>query len=349
MKTHVSFLLLVILTIGRPVMATNATHDNDNDDGPMSLFTHLQGQDVLNVTLTLNLTEVLDNRKTNDYFPATFSYTNVKGQALSWDIKLRNRGRYRRSKCDMPPLKLKFPKKLMKADGFSGHNDFKLVTHCLDSDKDGENVLREYLAYQLYAQLSPVNFRTQLVRITYINTQTGSTDTNYGILIEDSDEMAERMQSTICEECFNLDKDKFDRSNIQTSVLFQYMIGNTDYSVTMSRNLKILVPVNSNDSYRVAAYDFDFSGLVNTEYARPRNEIGQRSVRQRVYLGANWEKCDWTATMQHFQAQRTNIMDTIDGFEYLSKRDRRDIKSYINEFYEELDAGLVPQNTQIFR
>lgn len=347
MRTYVTFLLLVILTIAQPVTATAATPADD--DSPASLFAQMQHQDVLNVTLTLNLTEVLDNRRTNDYFPATFSYTDAQGLAVSWDIKLRNRGRYRRSKCDMPPLKLKFPKKVMKADGFSGHNDFKLVTHCLDSDKDGALVLREYLTYQLYAQLNPVNFRTQLVRITYVNTQTGSADTYYGILIEDSDEMAERMQATICEECYGLDKERFDRSNIQTNVLFQYMIGNTDYSVAMSRNMKILVPISSGGSYRVAPYDFDFSGLVNAEYARPRNEIGQRSVRQRIYLGANWEKCEWASTMQHFQAQRANIMDTIDNFDYLSKRDRRDIRSYINEFYEELDAGLVPQNTQIFR
>ena len=59
--------------------------------------------------------------------------------------------------------------------------------------------------------------------------------------------------------------------------LFEYMIGNLDWSVPVRHNIKLIVP--KEDSNAIAfpvPYDFDYSGLVKTDYAIPPPELELR-------------------------------------------------------------------------
>src|SRR5262249_49778717 len=66
--------------------------------------------------------------------------------------------------------------------------------------------------------------------------------------------------------------------------VFQYMIGNTDWSVTALHNVEIM-QLQSNGDYWPVIYDFDFSGAVNARYAIPDERLHIRNVRQRLYRG----------------------------------------------------------------
>lgn len=337
------FLLLILAT-----SAVSNTYDLPYDTGvdePSTLFEQMRTNQLLQVTMEMDLQTLIDNKKTNEFLPAKFSFLNHKGQMADWDIEVRVRGRFRRRTCEFPPLKLKFPKKEMKAEGFGKHNDFKLVTHCMEDKQGEETLLREYLAYQLYAKLTNVSFRTQLINITYRDSQTGAETSSYGILIEDSDELAERFNTKECDECFGLTADDFDRSNLQIHDLFQYMIGNTDWSLRMARNMKVLVPENEENPKMVAPYDFDFAGLVQAPYALLNPDLQQKDIRDRFYLGANWTAAEWVGTIELFKTKRPELMHTIDQFEFLNKKAKKDLKKYLESFYADLDEGFVPRNT----
>ncbi|MCB0633416.1 MAG: hypothetical protein KDD15_26955, partial [Lewinella sp.] len=176
---HLTLFILVSLTVSTGIWAMPA---KNTDDAPSTLFEYMDQPEILKVTLEMDIENLLDNKKTNDFFPATFSFQNSKGQLSNWDIEVRARGRFRRMSCEFPPLKLKFPKKEMKAEGFGKHNDVKLVTHCADNKEAEENLFREYLTYKMYAELTNVSFRVQLIDITYVDTQTGAETNTYGIL-----------------------------------------------------------------------------------------------------------------------------------------------------------------------
>lgn len=346
MKSFINTLIFTLVLTAFAAGNTSAApyYNNSGDDGPSTLFEHMQTTPLLQVTLEMDIESLIDNKKTNDFHPAKFSFRNSQGEMTDWDIEVRVRGRFRRMTCEFPPLKLKFPKKEMKAEGFGKHNDVKLVTHCMEDKKAVETLFREYLTYQMYANLTDVSFRTQLISITYRDTKTGAETTTYGILIEDADELAERLNTKECEDCYGMTKEDYDRSNIQIHDLFQYMIGNTDWSSSMARNMKVFKPENGEGEKLVAPYDFDFSGLVNAEYAKPNVDLQQKDVRDRYFLGLDWTEEEWESTIQLFQDKKSDIMTTIDRFDMINKKAKKDMKKYVESFYIQLDEGFIPQN-----
>jgi hypothetical protein len=74
--------------------------------------------------------------------------------------------------------------------------------------------------------------------------------------------------------------------------VWQYFIGNTDFSIGGLHNVALL---QKDTSYYPVAYDFDWSGAVNTRYAVPAEQLRIRRVTDRIMRGyctdpANYEK-----------------------------------------------------------
>jgi len=65
--------------------------------------------------------------------------------------------------------------------------------------------------------------------------------------------------------------------------VFEYMIANTDWSVAGLHNI-VLTEDTSGTIYPVP-YDFDWSGVISTPYARPDARLPITSVRQRLFRG----------------------------------------------------------------
>lgn len=74
---------------------------------PPSVFDLLTENEGNSLTIEVDLTELINNKKTNQYFPG--SLTTASGQMFG--VEIRPRGKYRRRSCDVPPLKMKFRKK----------------------------------------------------------------------------------------------------------------------------------------------------------------------------------------------------------------------------------------------
>lgn len=304
-----------------------------------SVFDQFHQTQVLKVELSLDMEALHANKKSNDYQKAKFSIIEGE-QVKSYNVKVRARGRFRRVKSEMPPLKLKFSKKELIAQGLSEDNDYKLVTHFFDSKEGDDAVLREYLAYKLYNQLSGQSFRVQLAEVTYRDQATNKTNTRFGILIEDSDQMADRIGGDICEDCFNRPEGEFDATNLQLHALFQYMIGNTDWSVRMNRNLK-LVMVKETGKYIAVPYDFDFSGFVNASYAIPNADYQLSTVRERAFLGLTNSPRALAAAKGMMIAKRAAMEKTINDFKLMSRKSRKDLLDYMDSFYTALDMDQL--------
>lgn len=305
-----------------------------------TLFNLLKQDGVLKIEMELSLATLEENIKTENYYPAVLRFTDNQGGLQEWDTKVRARGRYRRRVCDFPPLKIDFAKDELEEKGLLPFDDLKLVTHCLEGSEGDELALREYLGYVLYNKLSSRGLRAQLVEVTYKDTESRRKINQYGILLEDVDELAARFDSEECEECFGLPMAQFDTDNLRVHALFQYMIGNTDWSVAMCRNMKIMKPKNGGP-YWLAPYDFDFSGLVNASYAIPNPDLNQQYIGQRIYMGAEQANSELQGTAAYFKANQAEIYQAIEQFSLLSKRDRKEMLQYLDGFFKELDTGLV--------
>jgi len=303
--------------------------------GTPTLFDQFGHTELLKLELEFSLDTMYAKVDTNEEYPAIFRYQDAHGNWVELPSEIRARGRYRRRVCDFPPLRIDFSKSDLRARGLAEHDDMKLVTHCQTGRKGKEAVLREYLTYKMYQQVSDYALRVQLVEVTYKDTRSTQKLVKYGILLEDIDELAERKGSVECDECYGLSNVEFQQDILRAHAMFQYMIGNVDWSIPMSRNLKILKPENGG-LFTVVPYDFDFSGMVNVEYAVPAEDKGQAKVGDRVYLGAERSHSELDATVSLFKAKRAAFESTINDFQWLSRNSKREMTDYLESFYDEL-------------
>lgn len=334
-------LVLMLIVMMSSILTLNLkaeTNESKPFNKEISVFDVLQSDDILEITIETNLSVLVEDRRSEEYQMGMLIYEDSEGNDNELVVKLRPRGKFRRRICDFPPLKLKFPKKHLKAAGLAPkYNDLKLVTHCLDAKSEGKNnVIKELLAYKMYQELTQNSYRVQLVRITYVdsNKKIGKIK-RYGFLIEDTDQMVARIRGKEFEQ-LNPDPSIIATMNENTMAVFQYMIGNTDYSLAMLRNLKLVQPKNGGALIPVP-YDFDFSGFVHTAYAKPNADYGMRSVRDRYFLGLPVEDSLLKRTFSLFKVKRRALENLIQDQKGLSRTVKDELLTYINTFYDSLD------------
>jgi hypothetical protein len=240
---------------------------------------------VLDITITGEVKKLLNDRNTeSNYHAVTLTYKEPDGRENSINLKAKCRGHFRKSRenCDQPPILLNFPSNdTVKQSIFRKMDKVKLVTTCTN----GDYVLREYLVYQLYELLTEKCFKTRLVNVQFDGegVRKGDKKPFLGFILEDEEEMAKRCNSRI------VDSPMYQplQTRIEdylTMTVFQYMVGNVDWSVPYRHNIKTILPKESGLP-SVVAYDFDHSGIVDAPYARPPEELGMYSLQQRRYRG----------------------------------------------------------------
>ena len=293
--------------------------------------------ETLSLTIEADFDEIHKDRKEEgDDHPAIIRWEgpDQTEQELEFQIKTRGKFRLKRSTCQDPPLRLNFPKSRVGGTIFEGQDKLKLVTHCRERDSFEQNTLEEYLIYRMYNLLTDSSFRVRLARITYVDSR-GKDDpiVRYGFVIEDEDALAERIGGTIIEVSGAHPSQLSDMDAAGVGV-FQYIIGNTDWSLVFFHNVKL---IRTKDGYVPIPYDFDWSGLVDANYAEPAAELGTRSVRDRIYRGYCRPAVDFASIYGRFQENREAILNLFVSQEGLSERSHERAADYLGDFFEILD------------
>lgn len=298
--------------------------------------------ETLQVTITAPLTTLQKVRSDEDYLDGQFSYTDEVGEIRSFDLKLRARGRYRRQKktCSFPPVRLNFRKGQVEGSLLHGQDKLKLVTHCKSRESHQQYVLREYLAYRILQTLTEKSFGARLMKITYLDSENDADPViRYGFVIEDSDDVGARIAMN------ELDVKALSYSDLDAEFtnlinVYQYLIGNTDFSLIRGPNddncCHNSVPFSAGDEITSIPYDLDFSGLVNAPYAEPHPRFKLRSVLVRKYRGRCSNNEHLPETFAYFQAKREEIYGLVDDLADLDKRTRKHVIGYLDSFFEDI-------------
>ncbi len=301
-----------------------------------SVFDYLTQHEGDTMYLKMNLTELLANRRTATYFPAALTMSGGK----SFNLEVRPRGKFRRKTCEVPPLKLKFSKKSLLQAGLDTFNEIKLVLPQSFDAKGEELVLREYIAYRMYERLTPVSFRARLVRLQLEDLPLGKTRTSCALLLEHEEEVAVRQRCQVAE-VWGLPKEGVDMDQAALTVLFEYLIGNTDWEMVSSRNMLFLRP-NNNGNMVTMPYDFDFSGWVSAPYASPNSTTGLKNVRDRYLMAQGIDPESLRRAVQVLKNARQDLTDLCDS-EYLSKKITSQLVSYLTLFFDAVEnSAEVP-------
>ena len=289
-------------------------------------------EDILDITLSGNIHGLMGQRIENDnYFPMTISFKE-KGIKQAVPVRVKTRGHYRlsRGNCTYPPLLLNFSKERSAGGSlFDGLNKVKLVTPC----RGEKYVIHEYLVYKLYNLVTDKSLRARLVRVTYEDSvKSKQRDRVFGILLEEDDEMAMRHNCVVVG-TKAVRPEQTTREDFLKLAVFEYMIGNTDWSVQYLQNIKLIGPDTLNNLTAVA-YDFDHAGIVRAPYARPAEELDLSTTLTRRYRGyCVQDMSDFADVFSHFNSLKEEIYNVYKKCVILEESYVKSTVKYLDGFY----------------
>jgi hypothetical protein len=286
------------------------------------------------VTLQTDLKKIQAQRKNPSFQPGTITWHHADSSGdVTGNIKVRLRGNYRRENCGLASLMVEFRDSTNQSK-LNNLKNLKMVAPCGKGYEYEQLVLKEFLVYKIYNQLTDKSLRARLMQVTFKDVNGKMKPyTQYAFVIEPIDDLAKR------NDCFEEDKRKImteetNRSHTTLVNIFQYMIGNTDWGIPVYHNIKMVIPIDSpNAAPYVIPYDFDYSGLVNAPYAIPHESTGLASVTERKYMGfpRTWNEIQTAVTL--FKSQKEGIFKIVNSNDLLGNNNKNEMIRYLEEFY----------------
>lgn len=303
--------------------------------GPVDGAPLFEEEAVLEIGLTGPFSELFSNRAERVEYPFTLE---TGGAGFELDVRVRGKSRIR--VCDFPPLRLNFERGHTAGTAFAGQHRLKLVTHCINDDRGEIDLLEEYVAYRLFRVLSDFSYRVRLLRLRYADS-TGKLDhgarERFGFVIESTRELAART-GTEPLDVAALGLSRVHSDQAARVFVFQYLIGNTDWSFVTSdgeqhccHNGKLL---SGGDGIYYVPFDFDLAGLVNAPYAKPDPSLRLRNVRKRRYRGYCMDDAALQSALRQVVAERANLLGVAASTPGLDAADRTRITEYLESFFE---------------
>jgi hypothetical protein len=297
-----------------------------------------ESHNPVEVTLTANIGTLRSDKDSNPpWRAATLSYRGLDGNAVTVPLRARTRGIWRLRTCDFPPLRLNFTGATSKGSIFDQLDKPKLVSYCEDKDGYEQYILQEFQLYRIYRLLTPISHNARLLKLTYADSGSGKVRaTRYGFVIEEPSALAARLGGKI-KELKGASASDLDPYHGALMGVFQYMIGNTDFSVAGLHNVELFF--RDDGEVMPIAYDFDFAGAVNARYAVPDARLNIRTVRQRVFRGYCTDANSYARVFALFKEKRLAIYALYDDEigKLMDRTTVRETLRYFDEFYETIN------------
>ncbi len=291
--------------------------------------------EVINMELSSDFSAIrADTAKDPKPHNGKLIYHDPDGRTRKFTVKVRARGDFRRNPeiCLFPPLLVNFRKNEVRNTIFNNQDKLKLVTAC----QSEEDVVEEYLIYKMYNLVTDLSLKVRLVKVLYIDTSTGKkVFERYSFFIEHEDQLAERNKAF--ERDSLLTPFDLDRENFMNMSVFEYLIGNRDWFITSRRNVIILRSEDKTKDLLVVPYDFDFAGLIDASYTKPRDVPEMYLSKRRVYKGLCFTEEEFKRTFEYYIKLKPEFDSLINNQEIISKATRKENIRYLEEFYKTIE------------
>jgi hypothetical protein len=324
--------VVLALTVAHAGAAQGIPSGRDREPSPL-----FRSDQPLAITLTADFRGgVLKDRDTlsDKRFPATLAWRSSDGDSGTFRVLLSTRGHSRLLPvvCDFVPLRVHFPDSLPRPPLFEGPRSLKLSVNCKPKDAEyRQYVLQEYLIYRSYQLFTDWSYGTRMVTATYV--QEGSRDTiavTPSFFVEHDSDVARRNGGTLFEQP-GVRFGDVDSTTMLRVALFEYMVGNTDWALPLLHNVRV-VRVDPGFYYPVP-YDFDFSGLIKTRYARPSQKLPITSVRQRLWRGPCASMESLRPLFAEFTARKDTLLALHRDFAGLDPKRAASTVEYLDDFF----------------
>ncbi len=297
-----------------------------------------ESQDPIEVTLTTNIGRIRGDKGAQPpWRPAELSYMAPEGNVVTVPIKARTRGIWRLKMCDFPPLRLNFSGKESKGTIFHKLDKPKMVSYCHDTDSHEQYILQEFQLYRIYSLLTPVSHKARLLKFVYADSGNGKIRAKrYGFLTEEPSALAARLGGKVLEQRGAQPGD-LDPYQDALFGVFQYFIGNTDFSEGALHNVELYF--DNEGTAKPIAFDFDFAGAVNARYATTDQSLRITNVRQRLFRGYCSDPDSYAKVFALFNEKKPEIYALYDDpvGKLMDRGTARETLKYFDEFYETIN------------
>lgn len=324
--------ILFFITIGLLINSVSA-------NAAKPLF---ESSEPLQAVLTAPITSAYRERKKSIrlYQEGMLSYKTGEESNDRIPVKIRTRGNFRRLNCGHPPLQLNFSKKANDGTLFENQDKLKLVGPCERGAAFQSLVGLEYLIYKMWEQISPYHFKTRILELSYLDADKKRAPRQATtFVIEDLKDMSKRLKL----DHYKVPKAARTQLDLpQTALLevFQFMIGNTDYSTIAAppganccHNARLLVNSGETSNAIPVPYDFDVSGFVDAPYAKPAEQYPIKNVRQRYFAGWCKESQHFEKAVQTFIDRKSQLYTTIQDTSVIGDFTKKKASRYLDRFF----------------
>lgn len=306
-----------------------------------------QSEEMIQLRLQADFDKVFANSDDETYFPAKLSWDRVTGHRTNFEIEIRTRGITRRMKdiCAFTPLRLRFSEDEVSNTIFEGQKAIKLVTHCNKTAVYEQNTMIEYLIYKAFNLLTDSSFKVRPAMINYVYEDDRKTDSvqRFAFFIEREKHAAQRLNG-IELDSLKIHPNRLNPLHTCLMDMFQYMIGNTDYSAYEFHNVILVTDEQQLLPPIAIPYDFDWSGMVSAYYAKPNSKLKIGTIDERIYRGFQKPIEIINYNIELFNSKKKEIYDLFNNFKLLKKSEKKRVIKYLDGFYQIInDEQLVKQ------
>jgi hypothetical protein len=340
-QAKIGFPIVFVLSLLSLAGIGNSTENNaSGGEKKKKSFTIFANDKLMKVTLKLDLKGYLKKDFKSPMDAILILHTG-ENDSVSLNVKVSDRGSYRSSKCNYPPLEISFNKAVDAYSGFGKIKKMKLYTCCETGEIYNEYILREYLVYKLFNAMTDSSYRVRLLKVNLTDAQGKKKSlTQFGFFLEPREIVAERIESREMEELKPL-PEQISRETLDRLAIFNYMVSNYDWSVKEQHNVTVFQSLKNNQtgSYFVVPHDFDGTGVVNALYSVPASKPGSKSIRERTFLGVCRSREIFQEDLKKFRDSKKEIYSVIDNFSELDQKSKKDITDFLNQFYNQLEKS----------
>ncbi len=246
--------------------------------------------------------------------------------------------------CDLASLQIRVDASEAHGTPFEGRKILRLVTPCRLRGGFDKYTMLEYLVYKSYAVIADPALRVRLAQVRFQDSEKPArVQTGYAFFIEDIGQAAAR-RGQVWLDIQSQRTSDLDPAQLTVMTLFQYMVGNTDWSAVKGRpndrcchNIALFgqedVDINS-----VVPFDFDQTGLVNPPYAAPPDaSLGIRRITDRRYRGLCEHNDELAGAIAVFNRKRPELGALFSRDELPYPKDRERALKYITGFFETIN------------
>ena len=252
------------------------------------------------------------------------------------------RGKSRLAVCDFPPLTLRLAADQVAGTLFEADRQVHLTPRCKLPSEYLEILELELLAYRIFALVSDAGLRTRRLDLVPARPgRKGRPSPVPAFLVEDLGLAAARSGlAWLQPKATQLPS--FDPDARALFALFQFLIGNTDWSIITGppgepccHNAAIFGRPGSDSGWMPIPFDLDSAGLVDAPYSVPGPRLGIKSTRERLYRGhCDLDRRRLEDAIARFERARPAIFALVEGSERLKSRAKKRAVEFLTGFFE---------------